>query len=256
MCSNDPSKKRKFWESFKKSLPIIISIVSGIIISSITAYIILITGAPRPKLTAKAYYENWRTPRVATEDLTDLEGARSQFKKKDPNDRSLLKTDHNDLKTTWEMLDGEPNYSATDINDMLCMCSITISNKGGAPAKEVKMYFPDASHVEFAVGGIPEKEFKESNNKIFYVLDKELSQEDNIEVRVWTKCTPNRECADKLSIACEKDRASICVRIPVRGYAQYMSYYPGWTIFLIVIIWFVIHAGVWIKRRTNQPGTG
>lgn len=234
-------------EWLKTWVPIIgrIAGICGVIIAAIAAYIVYTTREPRAKLTAKAYYENWRAPRVVTEDLTYLEGARSQFKSQDVNDQA-------DLKTVWVLLDSEPNYHAHDIGEMHCMCSITITNEGGGPATNVIMDFPDANHVEFYRGGIPEKEAKKSTGKIFYQLEENLPQQEKCQVIVWTHCKPERKCGKRLNISCEQDTASICVRIPVRGYAKYMSYYPGWTIFLIVIMWVVIHAFVWFMRRRKK----
>ncbi len=231
----------------EKWLPIICGIVGvcGLIISAITVCILIAQHKAKAKLMAVVDYENWRVPRAVTSDLIALDGARSQFKSQDFNDRA-------DLKTVWVMLDGEPNYSAHDIGEMHCMCSITITNEGGGPATNVIMDFPDANHVEFYGGEIPEKEAKKSTGKIFYQLEENLPQQEKCEVLVWTHCKPERKYGKMLNICCEQDTASIFVRIPVRGYAKYMSYYPGWTIFLIVIMWFVIHAFVWFMRRRKK----
>lgn len=237
----------------KNWLPIICGIVGvcGLIISAITLCILIAQHKAKAKLTAVVDYENWSAPRVVTADLTDLERARRESKKKDPNVLSQLKTDHNDLGTNWVLLGREPNYSAPDVEKMLCMCSITIGNKGSVSANEVKMYFSDAIIVEFYGGGIP-KQNREIKDKIFYRLVDDLPGGEEIKVRVWTHCKPERKCADKLNIACDSDKASICVRVPVRWYARCMSYYPGWTIFLIVIMWVVIHTFVWFMRRRQK----
>lgn len=234
----------------EKWLPIICGIVGvcGLIISAITICILIAQHKAKAKLTAVVDYENWSAPRVVTADLTDLEEARREFKKKDPNDWSLLKTDHNDLGTNWVLLGREPNYSAPNVEKMLCMCSITIGNKGGASANDVRMYFPDANHVEFYGGGMPEQN-REIKDKIFYRLLDDLPGGEEIKVHVWIDCEPDRKCADRLNISSKEDTASIHVRIPVRGFAQLMSDHPKWTIFSIVIMWFVIHAFVWFMRR-------
>jgi hypothetical protein len=132
------------------------------------------------------------------------------------------------------------------------MCSITITNEGRGEATDLIMHFPDATHVEYYGGGIPEQERRPSMDKLFYQLETSLPQGGEINVLVWTECKPERKYGEELAISCEGDTARIQVCLPVMGFAQFMSNHPVCTIVLGGVIWLLMPAFFWVRHRRHR----